>query len=189
VDGCSGFMGATPVNPSPLTFADRYRPWNTARGTNVKVNGVAVDEFDVYDGRATVGGVANPNFQKCRAGDGSDTPHDGYTVTGYWYADAKTTINNCNPCIGRVIQVVKTDGGIVQVAGPGAPATPPNSLEVMDITEAVVKYLRENLGGVVTSANLTDHRLKVNRLPTINPYSFKQIQPLKGASTATCPAL
>ena len=47
-------MGATPVNPSPLTFADRYRPWSTARGTNIKVNGVAVDELDIYDNRATI---------------------------------------------------------------------------------------------------------------------------------------
>ncbi|MDH5512280.1 MAG: hypothetical protein OEY27_03615, partial [Gammaproteobacteria bacterium] len=191
VDGCSGFMGATPVNPSPLTFADRYRPWNTARGTNVKVNGVAIDDLDIYDNRATIGGVANPTFQKCLYGDGSNTPHDGYTVTGYWYADDPTTINNCNPCRGRVVQVVKTDGSIVQVAGPGAPATLPNSLEVMDITEAVVKYLRENLGGTVTGSNLPIHRLTVKRLPTISPpgYSFKMIQPLKGASAATCPAL
>ncbi|HSD96923.1 MAG TPA: 5'-nucleotidase C-terminal domain-containing protein [Sulfuricaulis sp.] len=189
VDGCSGFMGATPVNPSPLTFADRYRPWPTARGTNIKVNGVAVDELDIYDNRATINGVANPTFQKCLSGDGSNTPHDGYTVTGYWYADDPTTINNCNPCRGRVVQVVKTDGSIVQVAGPGASGTLPNSLDVMDISEAVVKYLRENLGGMVTAGNLPIHRLTVKRLPTINPYSFRQIQPLKGASTATCPAL
>jgi 2',3'-cyclic-nucleotide 2'-phosphodiesterase (5'-nucleotidase family) len=189
VDGCSGFMGATPVNPSPLTFADRYRPWPTARGTNIKVNGVAVDELDIYDNRATINGVANPTFQKCLSGDGSNTPHDGYTVTGYWYADDPTTINNCNPCRGRVVQVVKTDGSIVQVAGPGASGTLPNSLDVMDITEAVVKYLRENLGGMVTAGNLPIHRLTVKRLPTINPYSFRQIQPLKGASTATCPVL
>ncbi len=189
VDGCSGFMGATPVNPAPLTFADRYRPWSTARGTNIKVNGVAIDDLDIYDNRATINGVANPTFQKCLSGDGSDTPHDGYTVTGYWYADDKTTINNCNPCRGRTIQVVKTDGSIVQVAGPGAPATLPNSLDVMDITEAVVKYLRENLGGMVTASNLPIHRLTVKRLPTINPYSFRQIQPLKGASAATCPTL
>ena len=133
--------------------------------------------------------VPNPTYQKCLSGDGSNTPHDGYTVTGYWYADDRATINNCNPCRGRTVQVVKTDGSIVQVAGPGAPATPPNSLEVMDITEAVVKYLRENLSGVVTEANTPSHRLTVTRLPTINPYSFKQIQPLKGASSATCPAL
>ena len=189
VDGCSGFMGATPVNPSPLTFADRYRPWNTARGTNIKVNGVAVDELDIYDNRATINGVANPTFQKCLSGDGTNAPHDGYTVTGYWYADDPTTINNCNPCRGRVVQVVKTDGSIVQVAGPGAPATLPNSLDTMDITEAVVKYLRENLGSMVTASNLPIHRLTVKRLPTINPYSFRQIQPLKGASSATCPAL
>jgi hypothetical protein len=41
----------------------------------------------------------------------------------------------------------------------------------------------------VTANNLPIHRLTVKRLPTINPYSFRQIQPLKGASAATCPAL
>lgn len=191
VDGCNGFMGTTPVNPTQLTFANRYRPWNTARGTNIKVNGVPIDEFDLYDNRATINGVANPTFQQCLAGDGLNTPHAGYTVTGYWYADDKTTINNCAPCRGRTVQVVKTDGSIVQVAGPGAPATLPNSLEVMDISEAVVKYLRENLGGLVTDANLPIHRLTVKRLPTINPpgYDFKMIQPAKGASAATCPLL
>ncbi len=189
VDGCNGFMGATPVNPAPLTFADRYRPWATNRGSNIKVNGMPVDELDIYDNRATINGVANPTFQKCLAGDGNDTPHDGYTVTGYWYADDPTTINNCNPCRGRTVQVVKNDGSIVQVAGPGAPATLPNSLDVMDLTEAMVKYLRVNLGGTVTADNLPIHRLTVKRLPTINPYSFKQIQPLKGASAATCPTL
>jgi hypothetical protein len=83
------------------------------------------------------------------------------------------------------------DGSIVQVAGPGAPATLPNSLDVMDVSEAVVKYLRENLGGLVTDANLPIHRLTVKRLPTINPlgYDFKMIQPAKGASAATCPVL
>jgi len=189
VDGCSGFMGVTPVNPAPLTFADRYRPWSTARGTNIKVNGVAIDDLDIYDNRATINGVANPTFQKCLSGDGSDTPHDGYTVTGYWYADDKTTINNCNPCRGRTIQVVMNDGSIVQVAGPGAPATAPGSLDLLDVSEAVVKYLRGNLGGIVTANNLPIHRLTVKRLPTINPYSFRQIQPLKGASAATCPNL
>jgi len=186
VDACNGFLGATPVNPAPLTFADRYRPWSTARGTNIKVNGASIDELDIYDNRP-----ASPTFQKCLASDGANTPHDGYTVTGYWYADDKTTINNCNPCRGRTIQVVKTDGSIVQVAGPGAPATPPNSLDVMDVSEAVVKYLRENLGGTVTEANLPIHRLTVKRLPTISPpgYDFRMIQPLKGASAATCPAL
>ena len=61
----------------------------------------------------------------------------------------------------------------------------------MDISEAVVQYLRVNLGGTVTAANLPIHRLNVKRLPTINPpgYNFKMIQPLKGASAATCPAL
>lgn len=76
------------------------------------------DDHQVYDGRATVGGVANPTYQKCV--DMSNNATDGYSVTGYWYADDPTTINNCNPCRGRTIQVVKTDGSIVQVAGPGA---------------------------------------------------------------------
>jgi hypothetical protein len=80
------------------------------------------------------------------------------------------------------------DGSIVQVAGPGT-NTVVNSADVMDMTEAVVKYLREDLGGLVTDANTPSHRLTVKRLPTINPYSFKQIQPLRGASTATCPTL
>lgn len=185
VDGCSGFMGATPVNPAPLTFANRYRPWNTNRGSNVKVNGVPVDDLDIYDNRP-----ASATFQKCLASDGLNTPHDGYTVTGYWFADDPTTINNCNPCRGRTVQVVKTDGSIVQVAGPGI-NTAVNTLEVMDITEAVVKYLRENLSGLVTDANTPSHRLTVKRLPTISPpgYNFRMIQPLKGASAATCPVL
>ncbi len=88
--------------------------------------------------------------------------------------------------------MVKTDGSIVQVAGPGTPAGPlPNSLEVMDITEAVVQYLKVNLKGLVTEANLPIHRLTVKRLPTISPpgYNFKMIQPVKGASSATCPVL
>ena len=154
-----------------------------------------IDDLDIYDNRATVKDpvtgldVPNPTFQKCLASATAATrPDDGYTVTGYWFADDPTTINNCNPCRGRTVQVVKTDGSIVQVAGPGT-NTVVNSLEVMDITEAVVKHLRDNLGGLVTDANTPSHRLTVKRLPTINPYSFKQIQPLRGASTATCPTL
>lgn len=43
----------------------------------------------------------------------------------------------------------------------------------------------------MTDANLPIHRLTVKRLPTINPpgYDFPMIQPLKGASSASCPAL
>jgi sulfur-oxidizing protein SoxB len=191
VDACDGFMGATPVNPTPLTWANPTAPWATNRGANIKVNGVAIDDHELYDNRSTLNGVANPNYQMCVPSDGS-AAHPGYTVTGYWYADDKTTINNCNPCRGRVIQVVMNDGSIVQVAGPGAPATLPNSLDVMDISEAVVKYLRgPKINGLVTNANLPIHRLTVKRLPTINPpgYNFKMIQPVKGASTATCPLL
>ena len=147
------------------------------------MQGNPIDDLEIYDNRTT-----SPTFQKCLAGDGSDTPHDGYTVTGYWFADDPTTINNCNPCRGRTIQVVMNDGSIVQVAGPGT-NTVVNSADVMDVTEAVVKYLRGNLNGMVTSTNTPLHRLTVKRLPTINPFNFTVIQPLRGASAATCPAL
>ncbi len=188
VDACDGFMGATPLNPTPLTFADPTRPWSTNRGSNIKVNGVAIDDHELYDNRTT-----SATFQQCVPSNGSPA-HAGYEVTGYWIADDPTTINNCNPCRGRVIQVVKTDGSIVQVAGPGVAAgTPlPNSLDVMDISEAVVKYLKgPKINGLVTATNLPIHRLTVKRLPTINPpgYNFKMIQPLKGASSATCPVI
>jgi len=193
VDACSGFMdteGPIVNTLSPMTIANRatYGNWKTAHGTNIKVNGQSIDDRQVYDGRATVNGVANPNFQKCV--DSNNNATDGYAVTGYWFADDPTTINNCNPCRGRQVQVVKTDGSIVQVAGPGT-NTAVNSLEVMDVTEAMVKYLRENLGGVVTDANTPSHRLTVKRLPTISPpgYNFRMIQPVKGASSATCPTL
>jgi sulfur-oxidizing protein SoxB len=191
VDACDGFMGATPLNPTPLTFADPTRPWSTNRGSNIKVNGVAIDDHELYDNRATIGGVANPTFQQCVPSNGSPA-HAGYDVTGYWFADDPTTINNCNPCRGRTIQVVMNDGSIVQVAGPGMTTTLPNSLDVMDISEAVVKYLKgPKINGLVTSSNLPIHRLTVKRLPTINPpgYDFRMIQPVKGASAATCPAL
>jgi S-sulfosulfanyl-L-cysteine sulfohydrolase len=185
VDACDGFMGATPINPTPLTFADPTRPWSTNRGSNIKVNGVLMDDHELYDNRTT-----SPTFQLCLPSTGA-APHPGYKVTGYWFADDPTTINNCNPCRGRAVQVVMTDGSLVQVAGPGAPATLPNSLDVLDVSEAVVQYLRVNLNGLVTDANLPIHRLTVKRLPTINPpgYNFKMIQPVKGASSATCPVL
>ena len=187
VDACDGFMGATPINPTPLTFANPTRPWSTHRGSNIKVNGVALDDHELYDHRTT-----SATFQQCIPSEGS-AAHGGYTVTGYWFADDPTTINNCNPCRGRTIQVVKTDGSIVQVAGPGlvAGTALPNSLDVMDVSEAVVQYLRGNLGGLVTADNLPIHRLTVKRLPTINPpgYNFQMIEPIKGASSATCPLL
>ncbi|MEK7207051.1 MAG: 5'-nucleotidase C-terminal domain-containing protein [Pseudomonadota bacterium] len=185
LDACDGLLGATPVPVNGPTLALPTRPWGTNRGSNIKVNGAPLKDMDIYDSRP-----ASATYQQCLSADGGPA-YEGYKVAGYWYADAKTTINNCNPCIGRQIQVVKTDGSVVQVAGPGAPATLPPSEELMDITEAVVKYLRENLGGTVTESNLPIHRLTVKRLPTINPpgYSFRMIQPLKGASAATCPAL
>ena len=194
LDACDGLLGVTPTPVNGPTLALPTRPWGTHRGSNIKVNGVPLKEMDIYDSRATltVGGITSPNptYQQCLSADGGPA-YEGYAVAGYWYADDKTTINNCNPCRGRQIQVVKTDGSVVQVAGPGAPATLPPSEALMDITEAVVKHLRENLGGVVTDANTPSHRLTVKRLPTINPpgYDFRMIQPLKGASAATCPTL
>ncbi len=188
VDACDGFMGATPINPTAMTILNRTAaPWTTNRGSNIKVGGVAIDDHQVYDGRAKINGVDNPNYQMCV--DMANNAVEGYSVTGYWFADDPTTINNCNPCRGRTIQVVMNDDSIVQVAGPGASGALPNNLDVLDVSEAVVRYLRNNLGGNVTDANLPTHRLTVKRLPTINPYPFKVIQPLKGASAATCPAL
>ena len=194
VDACDGLLGATPTPVNGPTIALPTRPWGTNRGSNIKVNGVPLKDMDIYDSRATltVDGVSSPNptYQQCLSSTGGPA-YDGYKVAGYWYADDKTTINNCNPCRGRQVQVVKTDGSVVQVAGPGAPATLPPSEDLMDVTEAVVQYLRVNLGGTVTDGNLPSHRLTVKRLPTINPpgYNFRMIQPLKGASAATCPAL
>ena len=173
VDACDGFTNWTPDNPV-VTPVGSAGAWGTYRGTNIKVGEYPININDAYNGTT----------KACNSG----VP--GYTVTGYWYADDPRTINNCNPCRGRLIQVVKTNGNIVNVTNESGVVQPlPPSLEVMDITEAVVKYLRENLGGVVTEANTPSHRLTVKRLPTINPYSFMQIQPLKGASLATCPAL
>ncbi len=78
----------------------------------------------------------NPTTQACVSGA------PGYSVVGYWYADDPTTINNCSPCRGRLIQVVKTDGTVVTVSGPGVTAPALVSTDLLDISEAVVNYLR-----------------------------------------------
>ncbi len=155
----------------------------TQRGTNIKVGGVAINTTDAYDGVAT-----SPTYQICKSGT------QPYTVAGYWYADDPVTINNCAPCRGRLIQAVTNDGQVVDVKGPGITAPLPDSNTLLDITEAVVKYLRApvaegGLGGLVTADNLPLHRLTVKRLPNINPFGFKTIQPLRGATAATCPSL
>lgn len=153
---------------------------------NIKVGGTAIDITDKY----------KPSTQACT------TSPTSYSVAGYWYAEDPGTINNCNPCRGRLIQTVKTDGTIVDVAVPTYNATTntttvaytlPASTDLLDISEAVVKYLQApsasgGIGGLVTTANLPLHRLNVKRLPNINPYAFKTIQPLRGATAATCPA-
>lgn len=175
VDACDGFTNWTPDNPV-FTPVGSAGAWGTFRGTNIKVAGQAIDINDAYNGTT----------KACNSGA------PGYTVTGYWYADDPRTINNCNPCRGRLIQVVKTDGSIVNVTDEAGVVQPlPDSLEVMDVSEAVVKHLQENLGGLVTDANTRSHRLTVKRLPTLNPpgYDFQMVQPLKGASAATCPPL
>jgi hypothetical protein len=178
LDACNGFMGATPVPVGGPTVANPTAPWGTARATNFKIGGNPVDDMDIY----------LPTTQACSSG----VP--GYTVAGYWFAEDPVTINNCNPCRGRLVKVMKNDGTPVDVAGPGI--TPPVlvSTDLLDITEAVVNYLRApakrgGIGGTVTASNLPIHRITVKRLPTINPYPFNVIQPLKGASAATCPAL
>jgi len=169
LDACAGF-GITGIT-------------QTDRGTNIKVGGVAINTTDAYDGVTT-----SPTYQMCKSGT------QPYSVAGYWFADDPTTINNCNPCRGRLIQVVSNTGTAVTVAGPGVTGTLPDSNSLLDVTEAVVNYLRApasagGIGGMVTADNLKLNRLTIKRLPNINPYAFKTVQPLRGATAATCPAL
>ena len=164
LDACDG-LTTTPVTPIGVAGA-----WKTFRGTNIKVGGAPMDINDVYD-TAT---------KSCKSG------HPGYAVAGYWFADDPTTINNCNPCRGRQIQVVDNNLNVINLV-PGQPL--PNSEDMLDVTEAVVKYLKTGLNGVVTTNNLTLNRIKVKRLPTINPFPFNVVQPLKGSTAATCPVL
>lgn len=138
------------------------------RGTHLKVNGADVNTSDAYD----------PILKHCKSGD------DGYKVAGYWFADDPATINNCSSCRGRLTQVVAQNRQVVDLV-PGQPL--PDSGSLLDVTEAVVKYLREGLGGTVTADNLPMHRITVKRLPIVNPYPFKVVQPLKGSTSATCP--
>ena len=166
LDACAGYGLDGPTGP-------------TERATNLKVGGNPVNIADTY----------NATTQICTSGLA------GYSVAGYWYAEDPTTINNCAPCRKRLIQAVKTDGTLVDVANPAGAILPlPASTSLLDISEAVVQYLRApssagGIGGSVTESNLPLHRINVKRLPKINPYGFKTIQPLKGATAATCPAL
>ena len=57
-----------------------------------------------------------------------------------------------------------------------------------------MKYLQAQvtqggIGGLVMDGNLPLHRITIKRLPNINPFPFKVIQPLRGATAQTCPAL
>jgi len=146
----------------------------TQRGTNIRLGGALINTADAYNGTTRL----------CASGA---TP---YSVAGYWYADDPTTINNCPPCRGRLIQVVTNSGETVDVD----PAALPDSDSLLDITEAVVRYLQApladgGLDGIVTADSLPLHRINIKRLPTINPYPFKVVQPLNGATAATCPPL
>lgn len=150
----------------------------TDRGSNIKVGGVLVDPLDKFD----------PVTNRCASG----TP--SFTVSGYWYADDPNTLNNCAQCRGRLIEAVKSDGTIITAYDPalGTGNPPLDSSTLLDVTEAVVQYLRApsssgGIGGVVTSSNLQLHRINVKRLPNINPFSFNVVQPLLGATLATCP--
>ena len=159
LDACAGFLNDGATN----------------RGTNIKVGGVLIDTTDKY----------NPTTKACVSGNSP------YSVGGYWFADDPTTINNCNPCRGRLIQVVTNDLQVIDLV-PGTPL--PDSNTLLDVTEAVVKYLKApvaqgGIEGLVTATNLPLHRITVKRLPTINPYPFKVVQPLNGATAATCPPL
>ena len=146
----------------------------TDRGTNIKVGGALVNTTDAY----------SKTTQMCASG------HPGYSVAGYWFAEDPTTINNCNPCRGRLVQVVTNDGQVVDIN----PAALPDNSTLLELTEAVVKYLRApaadgGIADLVTAANLPLNRINVKRLPTINPYKFNMLQPLLGATAATCPPL
>ena len=138
-----------------------------ARISNLKVNGALVNTADAYDSTR----------KRCKSGA------KGYRIAGYWYADDPATINHCATCRGRPIQVVTKDQKVVDLAA----ASLPDSSSLLDVTEAVVQYLREGLGGKVTADNLMLHRINIKRLPSINPYPFKVIQPLDGATAKTCP--
>lgn len=161
LDACAGYLG----------------DGATERGTNIKVGGVLVDPLDKFD----------PLTNRCVSG----TP--SFSVSGYWYADDPNTLNNCPQCRGRLIEVMKADGTVATAADPALTTNPPlDSSAMMDVTESVVQYLRApassgGLGGVVTSTNLQLHRINVKRLPNINPFPFNVVQPLLGATLATCP--
>jgi len=149
----------------------------TERGTNIKVGGVLVDPLDKFD----------PTTNRCVSGIPS------FTVSGYWYADDPNTLNNCPQCRGRLIETVKTDGTIITAFDPALTTNVAlDSSTLLDVTEAVVQYLRApassgGIGGLVTSSNLQLHRINVKRLPNINPFPFNVVQPLVGATLATCP--
>lgn len=153
----------------------------TERASNIKVGGVAIDPTDTF----------NPVTNKCSSGISS------FKVSGYWYKDDPNTLNNCPQCRGRKIEVAKADGTIMTAWDPALSnavnaANLPSSADLMDMTEAAVRYLRApasegGLGGLVTVDNLQLHRINIKRLPTINPYAFSVIQPLLGARPDTCP--
>ncbi len=150
----------------------------TERGTNIKVGGVLVDPLDKFD----------PATNRCVSGIPS------FTVSGYWYADDPNTLNNCPQCRGRLIETVKSDGTIITAYDPvlGTGNVALDSSTLLDVTESVVQYLRApassgGIGGLVTSNNLQLHRINVKRLPNINPFPFNVVQPLIGATSATCP--
>jgi len=148
------------------------------RGTNIKVGGVLIDETDKFD----------PATSLCVSGA------QPATVTGYWFADDPGTINNCPQCRGRKIEVMQNDGTVAIAYDPAATVNPAlDSSAMLDVTEAVVRYMRASAadGGLaewVTSSNLTLNRITVKRIPNINPFPFNVIQPLRGATLDTCPA-
>lgn len=153
----------------------------TERGSNIKVGGVLVDPLDKFD----------PATQRCASGIAS------FKVSGYWYQDDPNTLNNCPQCRGRLIEVSRNDGSVATAWDPALSVTVntsnlPDVNSLLDVTEATVQYLRAplsegGLNGVVTAANLPLHRINIRRLPSINPFAFRVIQPLLGATAATCP--
>ncbi len=112
LDACDGLLGATPTPVNGPTIAAShpalgYQPRQQHQGERRAAQG----HGHLRQPQRPLAACANPTFQQCLSADGGPA-YDGYKVAGYWYADDPTTINNCNPCRGRQIQVVKTDGSV-----------------------------------------------------------------------------
>ena len=95
----------------------------------------------------------------------TDTSVRPYSVAGYWFTDDPATINNCGACTGNggTIEVVKDASG-----------------NPLDSTEIVVNYLQTLPG---RTANPALHRITLLRPLPPPLFGFKEMQPLRGATS------